>query len=82
MPKYNGHRNWNHWNIALCVDNEYETYKRVKFLLGRKHITKDEIASVLLIEFRNRWGEETPDGAPFTFTGVRAFLTGIDRNDY
>lgn len=82
MPKYNGYKNWNHWSIALHIDNEYDVYKRVQYLLGRKYISKDEIAKVLLGELRNRWGSETPNGAPLTYTGVRAYLTGINRNAY
>jgi hypothetical protein len=82
MPTYQGHKNWNHWNVSLWISNEYDVYKRVQFLLSRKHISKNEIATVLLGELRNRWGDTTPDGAPLTYTGIRAHLTGVDRNDY
>lgn len=79
---YNGHKNWNHWNIALHISNDEFVYKRVKFLLNRKHISKNEITTILLGELRNRWGDSTPDGARLTYSGIRAHLTGVDRNDY
>ena len=82
MATYYGHKNWNHWNIALWISNEEHVYKRVQFLLKRKYISKNEIATVLLGELRNRWGDTTPDGAPLTYTGIRSHLTGVDRNDY
>lgn len=82
MPKYNGHKNWNHWNVSLWIGNEEDTYNRVKFWLKKKHLSKDAIASILIREFQNRWGTTTPDGAPITFSAVRAYLSGMVREDY
>lgn len=82
MQTYNGHKNWNHWNIALWIGNDEYVYKRVQFLLKRKHVSKNEIAAVLLRELKNHWGDATPDGAPLTYSGIRAHLTGVNRHDY
>ncbi len=57
--EYNGWTNWETWNVALWVDNDYETYKRKqRFVMykvwGRRY-------EDLVEEFCN---EEYPNGTP------------------
>tara|TARA_R110000751_G_scaffold290367_1_gene396992 strand:- start:22 stop:237 length:216 start_codon:yes stop_codon:yes gene_type:complete len=68
--KYNGHKNWNHWNVALWLFNDEFLYIIMKGVLRSR--TKDEAAEYLL----GILGEETPDGAPYSKTSIRAALVG------
>ncbi len=68
---YNGHRNRNHWNVALWIANDESIYRRAKALMMRR--TKDEAARALLAELPSH----TPDGAPYSFSSVRAALVDL-----
>lgn len=72
MPKYNGHKNWNHWNVALWIANDEGLYWLAKNFLSRC-TTKDLAARELLLCLHGK----TPDGAPYTFSSVRAALVGL-----
>ena len=69
MAKFNGHRNWNSWNVSLWLMNDEYTYKRITRLLRVR--TKDEATEILLREFG---GGTTPDGAKYHKTSIRDTL--------
>ena len=69
MAKYNGHRNWNSWNVSLWLLNRERTYKKIKLLLC--YYTKDEVAEILLREYK---GCITNDGAKYHKTSIRDAL--------
>lgn len=68
---YQGHKNWNHWNVSLWLFNDEPTYRLVQRAV-RISDTLDEAADYILAEMP----PETPDGAPYTFSSVRAALVG------
>lgn len=68
---YNGHKNWNHWNVSLWMTNNEQTYRFVCDALRRG--TKEQTARYLAALWA---GETTPDGAPYTYTAIRAALVG------
>ena len=70
MP-YNGHKNWNHWNVSLWLFNDETTYRLMRFCVRHNH-TLDDAAHALL----RHLVAHTPDGAPYTFTSIRAALVG------
>ena len=82
MPKYNGHKNWNHWNVSLWLFNEEGLYRAVCAYVDRSG-TLDEAAQLVLEHVQrissatDRHPVTTPDGAPYTFTSIRAALTGL-----
>ena len=88
MPKYNGHKNWNHWNVSLWLFNDEHTYNHIMHLV-HTCTTKDQAAHAMLWALRcwqtaDHCDPEfacpvpyTPDGAPYTFTSIRAALTGL-----
>lgn len=71
MKTYNGHKNWNYWNVSLWVNNDEGLYRRAKEL-SRKH-GKAEAARRLVAELP----AVTPDGAHYTVSAVREALTGM-----
>ena len=107
MPKFNGHKNWNHWNVSLWIWNTEAIAKRAEHYLYNartsttwssptRRYTLDEAAKSLLcdittwppfsgigvtggIVLSGEYGQyaHTPDGAPYTFTSIRAALAGI-----
>ena len=67
----NGHKNWNHWNVSLWLFNDEGLY-RLMVGIVRRSSTKDIAAKEILGYLPKR----TPDGAPYTYTSVRAALVG------
>jgi hypothetical protein len=70
MNTHNGHKNWNHWNVSLWLMNDERLYRRVEQALNDMG-TLDEAASGLAWQLK---GQYTPDGAPYTFTSIRAAI--------
>ena len=73
MP-YNGHKNWNHWNVSLWLFNDETMYTLMTEAVSDSK-TLDEAATRICNMFG---GHATPDGAPYTFTSIRAALVGWD----
>ena len=44
MTKFNGHKNWNHWNVSLWINNDEVLYSiarrlvRIHREIGRAHV--------------------------------------------
>ncbi len=72
MPKYNGHKNWNHWNVSLWINNDESLYRMA---LGfRREFTAAHAAKVML----RHLPAKTPDGAPYSLSSVRAAMAHMD----
>ncbi|UOW66349.1 hypothetical protein vBAspATola_06 [Aeromonas phage vB_AspA_Tola] len=74
MSTYNGHKNWTHWNVALWLFNDYGLYQLVSRYL--RCYTKDRAAKRLLEELNDMGLTETPDGAKYSYTAIRAAMVG------
>lgn len=72
MKKHNGHKNWNFWNVSLWLFNDENLYGIVVHHCRKRSGTKDEAAKRILAELPDK----TPDGAPYTFSSVRAAICG------
>ena len=68
---YNGHKNWDHWNVSLWLFNDEGLYSLVRE--NRFH-TRDKAAKRILETLNDCGLTETPDGAPYTFTSIRAAI--------
>ena len=36
MTRYNGHKNWNHWNVSLWINNDEGLYRMAKDAIRRR----------------------------------------------
>lgn len=71
----NGHKNWNHWNVALWLSNDEGLYNICKDSITIAD-TKDDAAKDILTTLHGCEITHTPDGARYTFTTIRAAIRG------
>lgn len=71
MTRYNGHKNWNHWNVSLWINNDEGLYRRAVELARRNN--RERAVQAMLEELPSH----TPDGAPYSKSSVRAAMVGI-----
>jgi len=70
---YNGHKNWNHWNVSLWINNDEGLYNLARSCV-RNSRSKDRAAEVMLDALAEMEITQTPDGAPYTKTTIRAAM--------
>ena len=74
---YNGHKNWNHWNVSLWLLNDYGLYNlALDHIRGHKG-NRDGAARGILGDLADSDMLKTPDGAPYSYTTIRAALRGL-----
>jgi hypothetical protein len=75
MARYNGHRSWNAWNVALWIGNDEGLY-----YMALDCIKHSKTKSSAAREFLRDMGEgaKTPDGATYNFKCVREALIGLE----
>lgn len=73
---YNGHKNWTHWNVSLWLSNDEGLYSLVQEGL-RYRKTKDQAAEYIFDTLVLLGTFETPDGARYSRSNIRAALVGI-----
>jgi hypothetical protein len=73
---YNGHKNWNHWNVSLWLNNDEGLYDMARRAVRRAK-TKDKAATMLMEELRSLDITSTPDGAPYSVSSIRAAMVGM-----
>lgn len=78
MPKFNGHKNWNHWNVSLWINNDpglYELAREcIRQNMNRTHSNRARAVHDFLELVGN---DKTPDGAPYSASSVRAAMVGM-----
>ena len=78
---YNGHKNYNAWNVSLWINNDETLYNVAKEIIAGA-CNKDDAAETMLewlkLEpFYHIYNDEvvcypiTPDGVPYTKTNIR-----------
>lgn len=76
MTTFNGHKNWNHWNVSLWINNDETLYR-----LARKCIEDNsnrQNAAQNMLDTLQTFGEsKTPDGAPYSVTTIKAAMRGM-----
>lgn len=85
MAKYQGHKNWNHWNVSLWINNDEGLYRMalnfIKFYpkagYGFSGSAKAYAAKKMLERLRDEDITHTPDGAPYSVSSIRAAMVGL-----
>ncbi len=69
---YNGHKNWNHWNVSLWINNDEGLYHIAKEFADQdnRHIAAKNMLSFL----QDQGMYKTPDGAPYSISSIRAAM--------
>lgn len=63
---YNGHKNYNAWNVCLWLGNDEPTYR-----LMRQVIKTSKNRNAAARKLLDLLPTKTPDGVPYTYTNVR-----------
>ena len=72
----NGHKNWNHWNVSLWINNDEWLYKLARECARRA--PNRAAAAQAMLEYLDECGaDKTPDGAPYSVSSIRAAMVGM-----
>ena len=74
---YNGHKNWNHWNVSLWINNDEGLYRMARDFVRTYRTGKLPAATAMLATLSNMGITHTPDGAPYSVTTIRAAMVGM-----
>lgn len=77
MAKYQGHRSWNAWNVALWIGNDEGLY-RLALQLKRECKTIRRAAVCFVSEMNADGRKRTPDGAKYNMICVREAIAGLE----
>ena len=77
MSKYNGHKNWNHWNVSLWINNDEGLYSIAKNCVRCYPKAREAAARHMLARLADEGLTHTPDGAPYSISSIRAAMVGM-----
>lgn len=75
MNTYNGHKNYNHWNVSLWINNDESLYR-----MARQYVRlygKLPAAMAMLRELHDVGIFKTPDGALYSVSSIRAAMVDM-----
>jgi hypothetical protein len=77
--QYNGHKNWNYWNVSLWIGNDEGLYnlarEAIRATKNRQEAVEYFIGAILF----ETGTLKTPDGATYTKSAVRAAMVGFEK---
>jgi hypothetical protein len=73
---YNGHKNWNYWNVALWISNDEPMYRMAKSY-KRQYKNSKDAAEAFVQDLADSGITQTPDGAPYSKSAVQAAIAGL-----
>ena len=72
---YNGHKNWNQWNVSLWINNDEGLYwKACEF---RRKYRAPQAAKAMLELLDDLGMEKMPDGARYNVTALKNAMSGM-----
>ena len=76
MAKYNGHRNWDYWNVSLWINNDEGLYNLARDCVESER-TRTLAAGAFLDALAESGITKTPDGARYTLDKVVRAMAGM-----
>ena len=76
MTTYNGHKNWNYWNVSLWINNDEGLYNLARDCIRETH-DRRHAAALFCSHMDEMQQSKTPDGARYTVSAVRAAMVGM-----
>lgn len=77
MKTFNGHRNYNAWNVSLWLNNDEGLYREMQRCIRRSYRGRDHAAQEFLEFLKECNLTHTPDGVPYTKTNIILAMRGI-----
>ncbi len=75
---YNGHKNYNHWNVSLWINNDEGLYRMAQNFIERYPLVgRMKQAALMLDRLHDEGIKRTPDGAPYSVSSIRAAMAGM-----
>jgi hypothetical protein len=71
MASYNGHKNYNSWNVSLWLNNDEAAYRLMLDCIKRTRNRKAAAERMI-----NCLPEKTPDGVPYSLTNIVLAMVG------
>ena len=78
MTTYNGHRNWDYWNVSLWIGNDEGLYNLARDCIRSTRTRRQAAAQFIEIMAAER-KTKTPDGASYTIDKVMRAMTGFTK---
>ena len=75
MAKYNGHKNWNHWNVSLWIKNDEGLYRLARQCM--RTYKRVDAARAMLSALEESGITETPDKAPYSISAILGAMRGM-----
>ena len=72
MSKFNGHKNWNHWNVSLWINNDEGLYRMALDMC--RYRRRAEAARAMLAALEDMGITHTPDGAPYSISSIKGAM--------
>jgi hypothetical protein len=77
MAKYNGHKNWNFWNVSLWINNDEYLYSIARNCVRCCPKARESAARHMLQRLKDEGITQTPDGAPYSVSSIRDAMVGM-----
>lgn len=76
MSTYNGHKNYDYWNVSLWINNDHGLYVAAKEDVRRTK-TRTAAAALFIDNMKALGVTKTPDGSAYTVDRVRRAMEGM-----
>lgn len=75
---FNGHKNWNHWNVSLWINNNEFLYRMAQNFIERyPRVGRQKQAKLMLERLHDEGIIKTDDGAPYSVSSIMAAMRGM-----